>query len=110
MLTISTVITRSIGSGSILYYNLPYLSDGVTLTLSVSSGRIICYGSVSVRNPSESNYNWKVDTTGSEEVYLDPALLSRVDRPRVFIALVGMSGSNTFTLNSTRGGSSAVGQ
>lgn len=109
VLSISSVISRTLGNGGIVYYNLPYPSNGLTLTLTVTSGRIICYASVSVRNPTESNYEWKVDTTGREEAYLDPAILSRVDRPRVFIALIGGSSSNRFTLNSTRGGSSAVG-
>ena len=104
------MLTRTLGSGTTEYYNLPYPSDGLTLTLTVTSGRIICYASISVRTPSESNYDWKVDTTGREEAYLDPAFLNQVGRPRVFIALVGVSGSNTFSLNSTRGGSSAVGR
>lgn len=108
-LTISTILSRTLVSGGVAYYNLPYPSNGLTLTLTVTSGRIVCYASVSVRNPTESNYDWKVDTTGREEAYLDPAFLSRVGRPRVFIALVGRSGTNSFTLNSTRGGSSAVG-
>lgn len=108
-LAISSVLSRTLGNGGIVYYNLPYPSNGLTLTLSVTSGRIICYGSISIRNPTESNYDWKVDTTGREEAYLDPAILSRVDRSRVFIALVGGSNSNSFTLNSTRGGSSAIG-
>ena len=109
-LTISSVLSRSLGSGSRLYYNLRYPSNGLTLTLTVTSGRIICYASVSVRNPSESNYDWKVDTTGREEAYLDPALLTQVGRPRVFITLVGVNSNNYFTLNSTIGGSSAVGK
>ena len=108
-LVISSLITRTLGFRSIQYYNLPYPPNGLTLTLNVISGRVICYASISVRNPSESNYDWKVDTSGREELYLDPAVLTQVGRPRVFIALVGQSTSNTFTLNSTRGGSSAIG-
>ena len=109
-LAISSVLTRSLGSGTIAYYNLPYFSNGLTLTLTVALGRITCYVSVSVRNPSESSYDWKIDTTGREEVYLDPAVFTQIPRPRVFVALVGRSGSNIFSLNSTRGGSSAVGE
>ena len=109
-LAISNLLSRSLGSGSRVYYNLRYPSNGLTLTLTVTSGRIICYASVSVRNPSESDYDWKVDTTGREEAYLDPAILTQVGRPRVFITLVGMNSNNYFTLNSTIGGSSAVGE
>ena len=104
------MISRTIGLGDRLNFNLPYPSGGITLTLSVSRGRIVCYGSVSVRNPSESNYDWKVNTTGRVEAFLDPAVLTRIDRPRVFITSIGAGSTNTFTLNSTTGGSSAVGK
>ena len=105
------MLTATLEFGNIEYYNLPYPSDGLTLTLNVTSGRIVCYASVSVRHPNESNYDWMANATSSEHVILDPAFPTRVDRPRVFIALLGAEEniSNTFTLNSTRGGSLAVG-
>lgn len=112
-LTISYATSETLAYGSILYYNILYPANGLTLTLNVSVGSVACYASLSDRSPSQYDYDWKIDSynTGRKEVCLDPAIFNQAGRPRVFASITGRyGGSNNFTLNFTRAESSAVGE
>ena len=97
-------IVGSLGSNEITYYRLEFPSNGITFTLSVTSGYITCYASDTIQNPNgEQGYEWKVVTNGTVEVFLDPDSLDREVGVYVYIGLEGGSSSNNFSLNSTSG-------
>ena len=85
------------------YYNLPYPSEGATISLTVTSGSIACYGSVTTRNPSGSDYTWMIHSSGNDDLYLDPELLAGITRPRAFIGIHGTGSTNTFSFTTFRG-------
>ena len=85
------------------YYNFPYPSEGATISLTVTSGSIVCYGSVTTRNPSGSDSTWAISSSGNDDLYLDPEQLSGITRHRAFIGIYGTSSTNTFTFTTFRG-------
>lgn len=112
-LRVPSVFTQnSLRLNEVRYYNLPYPSNGLTVMLNLMSGRIVCYASISARNPNQFDYTWKFDTSGTNigDIYLDPTS-TYVYRPRVFISLAGLYYSrNVFNLTITRGGTPAQGK
>ena len=83
-----------------MYYNLLYPSEGATVSLTVTSGRIICYASLSNRRPHGSNYTWTIQSSSSDDLYLDPEMVATIPRSRVFVSIQGVSSTNTFSLTS----------
>ena len=103
-LSLDNVIMSSVSIGDLQYFRLPFPTAGVTLTLSVSNGGVICYASDIVENPNmNQGYEWRVETNGSVEVFIDPNLLNRDPGTYVYIGIEGSSNSNQFSLNSTSG-------
>ena len=103
-LSINNVITTSVNNGDLKYFRLPFPTTGITLTLSVSTGNVICYASDIVQNPNANQgYEWRVETSGSVEVFIDPDLLDRDPGTYIYIGIEGDSSSNQFSLNSTSG-------
>ena len=97
-------MSGTVSSGDIRYYKLPFPAAGVTLTLTVSYGWIICYASDSVQNPNGvQGYEWRIESTGTVEVFLDPNSLSMTPGAYVYIGLEGGQSSNGFQLTSTSG-------
>lgn len=97
-------VSSTVNSGDISYYKLPFPAVGITLTLMVSYGQIICYASDSVQNPNGvQGYEWRVETTGTVEVFLDPNSLSTTPGDYVYIGLEGGQSSNVFQLTTTSG-------
>ena len=87
-----------------MYYKLPFPTAGITLTLIVNFGRVICYASDVVQNPNEDQgYIWRVEVNSSAEVFIDPSLLDRDPGVFIYIGIEGGSSSNEFNLNSTSG-------
>ena len=113
-LGISTLQASSIRPRGIHRFNLPYNElNGLTLTLTVSDGAIVSYASINYRDVNQFNYDWNIVVRypGRQEVCLDPSIFQYgVDRPRVFITIVGIGISHSrYTLNSTMVGTSAIG-
>lgn len=99
-----------VDSGRFKYYELPFLNEGITITLYVQQGLLICYASDLVRNPSEDQYIWKVETDRYVDVYLDPTTLLRPAEAYVYVSLMGTHGTNSFTINSTSSDTSTKGK
>ena len=100
----------AVGSGIFEYYELPFPVEGLTLRLDVGLGYIICFASDSTPNPSEQDYNWKVEASGFADAFLDPSTIGRVPGDLLFIAIKGSNATNTFTLNTTFGDTSTRGE
>lgn len=108
------ISTIHASSGNFRRFNLPYNElNGLTLTLTVSDGAIVSYASINYRDVNQFNYDWSIVVRypGRQEVCLDPSIFRYgVDRPRVFITVVGIGISHSrYTLNSTMVGTSAIG-
>ena len=98
-------LSSSVGSGELQYYQYPFPSNGLTVTLNVGTGRVYCYVSVTIQNPNEAQgYDWKVEATGYTDVFIDPLLVGGSAGEYVYVGIEGLatSGSN-FTLNTTSG-------
>lgn len=103
-LSTDTTVTNSVEMGVRVYYRLLFASTGVTIRLDVGVGYIVCYASDTNPNPNAAQgYNWKVETSGYIDTYIDPALLGRPAGQYIYICLEGNQNSNTFSMNSTFG-------
>ena len=104
-------VLDTLSQGQFRYYEYPFPVIGLTIWLSVGLGRVVCYASDRVLNPSEDNgYDWKIETSGFVDTFLDPASLGRPAGAAVFIALQGVLVANNFTLNSTSGNTETIGK
>ena len=103
-LSLGTVMTRTVNSASVLYYNIPYPLEGITLSFTVTSGTIVCYASVTTTNPTTSNHIWTVQSSGNAYLYLDPTDIGQVSRySQVFFSIRGLSSTNSFSLTTLAG-------
>jgi receptor-type tyrosine-protein phosphatase Q len=103
MISIGTALTTTIGYGAVNYYQYYFPTNGITITLNVGSGTIVCYASDRFQNPNEEQYDWKIVVSGYSDVFIDPDLLGRDPGTNIYIGLQGAGSSNTFTLDSTTG-------
>ena len=99
-LNLGDVTSISLTSSQRVYYSLPYPSEGITITLTVTSGTVNCYASLINRRPHASNYTWTLRTSGTNDLYLDPETVTTIPRSRVFVSFQGASSSNVFSFTS----------
>lgn len=103
-LTIGIVGTGSVDQGERLFYKCPFPVVGLTIGLTVTSGRVVCYISHRYRNPtSTQGYDWRIESDGYKDVYIDPELLNRDPGQNVYIAVEGLESNCDFSLNTTEG-------
>ena len=96
--------TGSVGLGERLFFRLTFPSNGLTIQLTALSGRVVCYASDRITNPTATQgYDWRVETDGYIDTFIDPVLLGRQPGQYIYIAIEGLHASNNFSLNSTRG-------
>ena len=104
MITTNSTSVGTVGEGERLYYQFDFPSDGVTITLNISLGYVICYASDRYRNPNEvQGYDWRIEVGGYADTFLDPNLLSRSAGTIVYVAIEGSNRLNQFTLGNTEG-------
>ena len=97
-------VSDTLGAGERTYYEIDFVSNGVTIRLFVTRGTIICYASDLIQNPNdEQGYVWRVTAAGYIDVFLDPDSLSRTAGSSLYIGLEGVDMINNYTLNSTTG-------
>ena len=93
--------SSTLTSGQSVYYNLPYPSEGITVTITVTSGTVVCYASLVNRQPHASNYTWTIQASSrTVDLFLDPQAVSSIPRSRVFVSVRGISSTNAFSLTS----------
>lgn len=103
-LGIGIVGTGSVDQGERLFYKCPFPVVGLTVGLTVTSGRVVCYISDRYRNPtSMQGYDWRIESDGYKDVYIDPELLNRDPGQNVYIAVEGLESNCDFSLNTTEG-------
>lgn len=104
MVATNTTSMDRVGAGKRIYYQFQFPSDGVTITLNITSGSVVCYASDRYRNPNEAQgYDWKIEVSGYADVFLDPSLLSRSPGSTIYVAIEGVGVSNNFTLGNIEG-------
>ena len=90
--------------GERLFFRLLFPLDGLTIQLTATSGRVVCYASDRIRNPTGTQgYDWRVETDGYTDVFIDPILLDRDPGQYIYVAIEGIQTDNNFSLNSTQG-------
>lgn len=96
--------SNSVGMGERVYYRFDFLSTGITIRLDVGMGYIICYASDSNQNPNAvQGYDWKVESSGYIDTFIDPTLLGRPPGQYIYISLEGSQSNNSFLVNFTDG-------
>ena len=90
--------------GKRLFFRLVFPSNGLTIQLSAICGRVVCYASDRLTNPTGTQgYEWRVETDDYKDVFIDPILLNRDPGQYIYISVEGIHASNNFSLNSTAG-------
>lgn len=103
-LGIGIVGMGSVDQGERLFYKCPFPVVGLTIGLTVTSGRVVCYISDRYRNPtSTQGYDWRIESDGYTDVYIDPELLNRDPGQYMYIAVEGLASNCDFSLNTTEG-------
>ena len=99
-LNIGDKIVEQIDNGSYIFYSLPFLQDGVTLKVNVTTGSVLISASVDERNPTSGTGRWIFDIDGYEEVFLHRNDLQQsYDGPVMFVAVYGQNKTtNTFEI------------
>ena len=107
---IDTMVMDTLQIDEIKYFEYPFPDEGLTLKVDVDEGSVVLYASDIIETPNEALYDWKVETDGYDDVFIDPADL---DRPvlgnSVYVSIEGLEDSNTFTIDSTMGDTSTTG-
>ena len=99
---------------SFFAYMLP--SQGMTIRLEVLQGTLVLYASEKIRNPSGALYDYRLETSTSADVYIDPdqrilegePLLKRqfmsASIGTIYVTIEGLgSDQNSFQLDTTFG-------
>ena len=90
------------GSGEYVYFWLPsWTSSGVTVSITLSSGYLICYASDRYQTPSSlPGYADWVVTINNEytETFIDPSSLGRPRGSFLSFAFLGQQSVNNFTI------------
>lgn len=108
--SIGSVVGDTIANGIIKFYSLPFPSNGVTLSLTVTSGYVNCYASDRYRNPNQYQYDWFVDVRNYFEIYLDPRVISRPVGSFLYVSFLGIGSSNIYQVNTSSGDILTVGK
>ena len=104
VISTNTTSTNTVEKGERVYYQFDFPGNGVTITLNVTLGYVICYVSDQYRNPNDAQgYDWRIEVSGYSNTFLDPLLLSRSPGPTVYISIEGSDSSNQFALGNTEG-------
>lgn len=88
--------------GQYVYFWIsPWTSAGVTVSVTLSSGYVVCYASDRFQTPSNlpGYADWTVTLTNEyTEVYIDPSTLGRPIGSFLSFAFLGRQSNNNFTV------------
>ena len=100
-------ISDTVENGEIKYFTYPFPDEGLTIKLDVDEGSAVLYASDIIQTPNEALYDWKIETDGYSDVFLDPTELGRpVAGDSVFVSIEGLQASNSFAIDTTFGDTS----
>ena len=96
--------TGTVDQGRRLFFRFAFPSNGLTIRLSALSGRVVCFASDRLTNPTGTQgYDWRIETDDYTDVFIDPILLNRDPGEYIYISIEGLHVTNTFSLNTTLG-------
>ena len=104
---IGQAITNTLQQNEVTFIQVTLPDGGMTLSIDVTVGVVVTYGSNKIQNPNEAFYDFKLansrpeifvttDTFGSIEI-------ANFTNITVYISIQGQSATNQFTLNTTIG-------
>ena len=102
-------MTSSLVYQELIYYRFSFPATGLTLTLDISFGYVVCYASDTIPNPNpENGYSWRVEASYYNDSYIDPSMAVG---GYIYVGIEGRSNAsnNTFNLNGTIGDSATKG-
>ena len=100
-------VSDTVEGGKLKYFKYPFPDEGLTIKLYVDEGSAVLYASDIIQTPNEALYNWKIETDGYSDVFLDPTDLGRpIMGDSVFVSIEGLQASNSFLINATFGDTS----
>ena len=102
--SIGDVVNATIGSKQVEYINYPFnTSSGVTIKLTVISGKVAIYTSAIISTPNEAFYDAMVESgIGYADLYLSPAVLCNISQT-VYIAIVGGNSNSSISISVNNG-------
>lgn len=105
LVTVDMNVSATVSQGEVVYYRYLFSQNGITFSLYIATGYVICYVSDTNQNPnSRQGYNWIVNVTNFSDVFIDPQLLGRPAGQYLYIGIEGgQAGSNGFLLNGADG-------
>ena len=100
-LSYETPVNDSIINGEFRFYIIPFRSEGVTVRVEIFDGGVLCYVSYSNRNPNSEDYNWRLEISEYDDLYVSQASLGGIFQNFVFVAINGTELTNNFSIIST---------
>ena len=95
------ISTLNQNQAAFFQYTLP--DEGLTLTLEVETGLIVCFASNRVQNPNEALYDFRIEASSFADVFISQDNLEANSSTTIFISCEGQNGVNSFSLNTTCG-------
>ncbi len=117
---IEDTIEGTLDGGEVSFFQYLLPTSGMTLRLRTQQGRVVLYADDTIQNPNAAFYDYKLETGGSDDVYIDPGAFGiGIGRRRrqasnnsidsgftdttIYVSVEGMEGSNSFELETTFG-------
>lgn len=93
-------LSEELSNGGGIFYALPFLEDGVTLKVNVTSGSVLIIASVGDHHPSSESSDWMFTVVDSVQVFFHRNDLQRsYDGAVLYVALYGINNTNLFEIN-----------
>ena len=106
---IGQAITNTLQQNEVTFIQVALPDGGMTLSIDVTVGVVVTYGSNKIQNPNEAFYDFKLSNSRPEIfVTTDTFGIANFTNITIYISIQGQSASNEFTLNTTIGDTTTV--
>ena len=104
---VGQAITSTLEQNEVTFVQLSLPNDGLTISIDVTVGAIVSYGSNKIQNPNEAFYDFKLSNS-RPEIFVttdtfDSVKIVNFTNIMIYISIQGQSASNQFTMNTTIG-------
>ena len=117
---IEQTIDDNLDGGEFSFFQFMLPTEGMTIRLSVQQGAMALYASTDIQNPNSAFYNYMIETSGIDDVYIDPSAFgidSSIDPAKrqsvnmftnttLYVSIEGLGDSNQFMMETTFGDTS----
>ena len=108
---VGSQINDHVQQGKTLYYYVMHTpSSGLTVQIDALVGSVRFYASHTYTRPSASSYTWTLDVSDYNDIFLDPSTVGLSPGSTLYLAIVGITNSNNFTLSTSSGDKSISGE